>query len=55
MERPFSLREKDRMRECKIGMLPGFDPLTPTLSRREREFMGQQCCWLNPCCMKKPP
>jgi len=33
---PFSLREKDRMREVLLR----FSPLTPTLSRRERE---KQC------------
>jgi hypothetical protein len=26
----------------EIGKLHRFDPLTPALSRREREFMGQQ-------------
>jgi len=40
--RPFSLGEKERMRgssDQKIGLI---DPLTPTLSRRERGFMGQR-------------
>ena len=36
------LREKDRMREYEITQLPIFDPLTPALSLREREFVGQQ-------------
>jgi hypothetical protein len=40
--RPFSLREKDRMRGYKIMQLGCIDPLSPTLSRREREFVGQQ-------------
>jgi hypothetical protein len=26
----------------EIGLLRRFDPLTPVLSRKEREFMGQQ-------------
>jgi len=35
---PFSLREKVRMRGIKSNtFVDDFDPLTPTLSRRERE------------------
>jgi hypothetical protein len=35
---PFSLREKDRMREIKLNtFVDDFDPLTATLSRKERE------------------
>jgi len=30
------------MREWKIRQLAKLDPLSPTLSLREREFMGQQ-------------
>jgi hypothetical protein len=43
-ERPFSLREKDRMREYKFRKLSLFYPLTPTptLSLGERELVGQQ-------------
>jgi len=41
-ERPFSPREKDRMRGYKIRQLHLFYPLSPTLSRRERELMEQQ-------------
>jgi hypothetical protein len=37
MERPFSLREKDRMRG-NDAYIPFENPLTPTLSRREREI-----------------
>jgi hypothetical protein len=35
-------REKARMRGYEIKQLSLFDPLSPTLSRRERELMGQQ-------------
>jgi len=38
-EIPFSLREKARKRGC-IRQWPLFDPLSPTLSRRERELTG---------------
>jgi hypothetical protein len=38
-----SLREKGRMRGCKIRQLAFIYPLSPTLSRRERELTGQQC------------
>jgi hypothetical protein len=41
-ERPFSFREKDRMRGYRIRQLHLLYPLSPALSRREREFMGQQ-------------
>jgi len=41
-ERPFSLREKDRMRGFEFMQLSLFDLLSPALSRWEREFMGQQ-------------
>ncbi len=40
-ERPFSLREKDRMRGFEFMQLLLFYPLFPALSLREREFMGQ--------------
>jgi len=36
------LREKARMRGYEIKQLSLFDPLSPTLSRKERGFMGQQ-------------
>jgi hypothetical protein len=39
---PFSPREKARMRGYEIKQLSLFDPLSPTLSRRERGLMGQQ-------------
>jgi hypothetical protein len=39
---PFSLREKARMRGFKIMQLSCIDPLSPTLSRRERGYVGQQ-------------
>jgi hypothetical protein len=35
---PFSLREKDRMKEYEITVV--FDPLSPALSRRERGSAG---------------
>ena len=34
--------EATRMRVLEFIQLSFFDPLTPTLSRREREFIGQQ-------------
>jgi hypothetical protein len=37
--RPFSLREKARMRESLITAFSGIS-LTPALSRREREQIG---------------
>jgi hypothetical protein len=40
-ENSFSLREKARMRGYKSGSYPIY-PLSPTLSRRERELTGQQ-------------
>jgi len=36
---PFSLREKVRMRGCKISKLLPYCPLTPALSLRERVFL----------------
>jgi len=36
------LREKVRMRGYEIKELSLFDPLSPTLSRGERELLGQQ-------------
>jgi hypothetical protein len=39
-ERPFSLREKDRRRGYKLSSYCIIS-LSPTLSRREREFVGQ--------------
>jgi hypothetical protein len=41
--RPFSLREKDRMRGYNNQCFSFSNPLTPALSRRERELTGQQC------------
>lgn len=38
----FSLWEKARMRGSKNNAVFHSHPLTPTLSLREREFMGQQ-------------
>jgi hypothetical protein len=38
--RPFSLREKDRMRGSKNQSVCFSNPLTPTLSLRERELNG---------------
>jgi len=39
---PFSPREKDRMREKRNHSVSLSNPLTPTLSLRERELTGQQ-------------
>jgi hypothetical protein len=36
------LREKARMRGYKISLSPLFHPLSPTLSRRERELTERQ-------------
>jgi hypothetical protein len=41
-ERSFSLREKDRMRGLKNQGVSLSNPLSPTLSLRERELTGQQ-------------
>jgi len=40
--RPFSPREKERMRGSRNQRVGSIHPLTPTLSLRERESMGQQ-------------
>jgi hypothetical protein len=37
------------MRGYKIRQLGGFDPLTPTLSRKQRELVGQPRCFIFPC------
>jgi hypothetical protein len=40
-ERPFSLREKDRMRGLENQGVSLSNPLSPALFRRERELTGQ--------------